>query len=1100
MTEDTLPTFETFCQYHDVATLAADQDHIGRYEEIVQLYAHMASIYPSVQPKGILSAPVAIRWRSVGLRALRSVTSSEAMGADGGKQLSFVMPVILQNLHPESEDYLATLQNRILSSESADKEMTRRRMSIATVRTSKTSAEADSTPVVATDDDADRVAEEEVALQALKSLKQIFVTNNRAQIRTGASCMLRFICAEVPYLSKNGGKEAKSGPGSWATALMELVANWAPVQDRFVILVTIIETLIRNPITEENLEQQLVLITLVGWLLRSSINMVGLSVMDVLLGLIQHILLLLQLGGKGSNVLPHHQQTDAINLFQDTENIMSLPLSLKGAEKATAENEVTSPSINRQELLSRLQKCIGDLATHIYYSDQIPDIITAILLRLKPSPLSGVNSDTAAIENPNGAARAISTSINLQENPDTDDFFSFGTARITALQAIKEVLTVANLKAPVGAGAIGRNRVGVQVWEGTQWLLRDTDRRVRRAYTDALLTWLKLEMSKNDLRVMEDKREALIVSSKPKGESNGWGQLTRRAVSNASQREKSGKPVKSTFLDLLHLAIYDNAIESPDSEADILLLHLLMVSLVEKLGVNAAKTGLPMIRRLQEDINIDEIIPTPTAKLNVGSLVHGYLWALSEKFDLDSTKVGYEIHTEITRRQKDGLWLDGIRLPPIPLDQIITASTLLKKPPLSVLQIGSLKPFDSNSSMVCQIATSYASSVASPPTSPLSSPGRDFSMPVISDAEPSPSKNDLPSEIRESMLAEWSKDICIASIEKESARTVSLNGSRNGANFSIRQKYLGVSNRSTRNGSPTGAHSPVPASDTNHNSNNVLQTNALTSALQDPQEHHFKRSSTHNSGSPTPMSSSDQNQTLRVDDLKRVLAEGKLDGKIRGASPLRNSTTRRDFAKLPGDKSSSTGSESVVSVDSFESTSERDVPRAILFAPPSPLVKANKANIINDAITARPRSSGSRPHSISSRPQSQHGMDSSRANARTTIRPSSSSSSANEDPTANAKALRGDLVASLPTTASEMEDDDVPPVPPLPTTVALQKHIAVIGGQIDPRPDTFTDGEKGSLPRHAKKNRGVDVNALLGSIDPIAGDNRIVVGRGKPPY
>ena len=1108
VTEDTLPLFTTFCEHHDVATLAADQEHIGQYEEIVQIYAGFAAIDPSTAIRDGRSTPVAIRWRGAGLRALHSVTSTEAVGADRGREINIIMPMILQNLHPEMEDYLPVLNKRAQHTESADKEVARRRMSIATVRTSEAGGERSARPVPGATDDADRLAEEEVALQALKDLKQIFTASNRAQIRIGTSATLKFICATFPFQSQTAGKTPGAKKhSSWPTTIMEMIARWAPVQDRFVILVTVVETMIRSPMVEENLEQQLLLIDLVEWLLRSSINMIGLSVMDVLLGLIQHILLLLQLGGEGSTILPHHQQTDAIDLFTDHALLPSSLSGITNVKKAVGDNEVASPSTNRQELLARLQGCIGDLATHIYYSDQISDIISAILLRLKPSSTSSVFSDTAAVENPNGAAHAISSSVGMQENPDTDDFFSFGTARVTALRAIKEVLLVANRHQPGGAVAIGRNRVGVQVWEGTQWLLRDQDRRVRRAYVDALLTWLRLETRKKDLRIMEDKGKVFRITSKTNGDSSGWGHMTKRAVSTASQRERNGKRAKSTFLQLLHLAIYDNAIESPHSEADILLLHLLMFDLVEKLGVNAVKDGLPMVLRLQQDINTD-VISTPCAKVNIGSLVHGYFWTLSEKFEFDSSRVGHEIDSEIARRKQHGLWLEAIQLPPIALEQIISASLvpLAEKSPLPVLPAEFFNPFVSRSHMVDRICISYASSIVSPSSSPPTSPARVSSMPVFSSATPTPSaQHELPTAIREALLSEWSKDICIAALNRESPRAVSLNGSRTGTHLSARQRYLGIKGQTTRNGSPTGFHSPVHGATLVAHNNSVQPSAGLTFSLPDNSDAQFKRTSTYYSGSPTPLSSSDPNPPLRVDDLKRVLAGTSLVSQARGASPLRNSVSRRDFIDPSERKSISTGSESAVSVDTFDSESERG-----MHPPGGPMAPTTMANInqtytYGDQATLYRPQGGHRPLSAPSRSrsqsqsQSQHGSDANRPVTRGTVRPSSSSSSA-EDPAANAKALRGDIVNPVPSTPREMADEDVPPVPPLPASVALRKNVAVgpgLGGSV---PDVTGVAEREGGPQQARKKRGVDVSALLGSIDHVAGGTRLGIGGGRPPY
>lgn len=1125
--EETLPTFEKFCAHQDVAALAADQTHITQYEKIVRTYSDFATRYPS-SSKGSISNSVTLRWRSAGLQALQSVTSSEAVGADGGTQLNIIMSMILHNLHPENEEYIAILQQRAEEDQTEDKESARRRMSIATVRTTETAQE----PVSGSADDADRLAEEEVALQALKCLRRIFTTSNRAQIRMATAAILRFVCNPDIHQKNESNKSTRfRSSRNWATTVIELVSRWTPMQDRFVILVTIVETIVRSPVAEENLEQQLVLTTLVGWLLRSDINMIGLSVMDVLLGLVQHILLLLQLGGKALNVLPHHQQTDAIDLFSDNSNVLDRPASSSSAEKLTPTTESLSPSTNRVELLTKLQRCIGGLATHVYYSDQIFDMIAAILLRLRPSPFSDLNTAAAAFETQEAAVRAFSDSAKLQENPNTDDFFSFGTARVAALKAIKEVLTVANKNKSAGnAGIVGRNRVAVQVWEGTQWLLRDDDRRVRRAYVDALLTWLGLEMGKKDLLVMEDKRKIFRASTKKSDEGGGWGQLTRRTGTIISQRERSIKSPTSTFLQLLHLAIYENAISSSASEADVLLLHLLMVNLVDKLGVNAAKSGIPMVVKLQDDVKIGQIVSTSSGRVNIGSFVYGYFWALSEKFDFDASRVGFEIQDEISRRRRLGLWLHAVQLPPVPLEQIISASTRPPNAPLSpqVLTIEELRPFKSFPAMVEQIAAAYAFSVASPPNSPSNSPSRVFSMPILSKAEaPKPESPDteLPSTIKAAMLAEWSKEICIANIEEANARPVSLNGSRTGTNLSAPHRHLTVNGRSPRHGSPNGTHSPNRTSPLSQNGNNNHDTSPTHGPQCSPFDPlHIRHSTAHGSSSPTPISSSDQNHILRIDDLKRILAGGSRVDHTRGASPLRNTTSRRDFVGSSDNHSISTGSESAVS---FESASEEISLRSAPPMPANPSVSSSRRNppvsYNNVSTAAINRQPTSRPHSLrkdsleqnrpsgpqsfgrdsldqsrNSRPHSlrQDSSEQTRLPTRASLRPSSSSSAA-EDPAANAKALRGDFVAALPLTTGKSIDDDVPPVPPLPANVAVNRNLGGLGSRETRPVSRGFVGDRTTI-EHSSKKRVVDVVALLNSIDTtMAGKGKSI---GHPPY
>ena len=1113
MVEETIPTLEASCTYQDVATLAPDQELMRQYEDIVKMYAGFAAQIPSVQTKGPLSAPVQIRWRSAGLRAIKSIASSEFLGADGGQQLQIIMPTILANLYSDDEEYLVALHQRAHSTEKTDWEINqRRRMSIATIQTVDTHVETNPAAVTGTTADADRLAEEEVGLLAMQSLKQIFVANNRGQIRVATTSMLKFIVSKVPVvppLRPNTARSSRSSNGIWATALMEMVTRWTPVQDRFIILVTTMETLVRSPVAEENLEQQLVLVTLVGWLLSSSINMIGLSVMDVLLGLVQHVLLLLQLGGKGSNVLPHHQQTDAIDLFPDTGGGPGQEPSAESLEKAGHVAEESSPSARRHELLDRLQRCIGDLATHIYYSDQISDMIAAILLRLKPSPLSGINTATAAIEDPAAAAQAISNSVNLRENPTTHEFFSFGTARVTARKAIREILTVANMKGSVaGAAAIGRNRVSVQVWEGTQWLLRDEDRRVRRAYVDALLTWLRLEMSKNDLRVVEDKRKSTRTPAKMDADGTD---LPRRAISSASRGDKHSKPIRSTFLQLLHLAVYDNAVETPESDSDIMLLHLLLFHLVEKLGVNGAKSGLPMMTRLQEDINDNGIISTPIGKLNVGSLVHGYLWTLSEKFDLDTSRVGHEIYREIVRRKEHKLWLDGIRVPPLPLDQIVSPKyvSITGKLPLPILRQESLRPFDSRLELVEQIAMSYANSVASPPTSPPSSPGRVFTMPILTSAGPSSGpESELPSKIREEMLSDWTKELCIATMEKESTRTISVSGSRSGTTRSGQQNLLTVNGQNPVSGSSTGRHSPAqpPVLQLNHysqqyrkNSNPVSPTHDFTTPLQ-TQEFRLRRSSVQDNESPTPISSSDHTPVIRVDDLKRVLSEAFSNNKRRTASPLRHSVARQDFARTP---SESVGSESMVSAEGFESASEG----GYISRPTT----QERSGQVDTSTALAAEYTGPRPWLLAEETP-MYGPDDNTGREMT-----HEFRTSGEDPEANAKALKGEMVRPR-SGGGEVEEDvpPVPPLPPLPVSVTIH-HVTGLGRKSTERPGrvSSSDGRVRESSRGGSQSEGtrsltiaksrsadgrrlVDIGALLGGIE--VGREKASSSMGRPPY
>lgn len=917
MVEDSVATFEAFCSHQEPATLAADQEYEKHYEEIVRYYASFAAKDTSLHTKTPISIPVAIRFRSAGLRAIKGIAASDSLLSDSRNQLELILPTILQNIYSKDGKYLLLLQQRERAKVQAQKEeAVRRRTSLATVRTFDVANEADPIAASGTTADADKLAEEEVGVLALQCLRHVFNVSNRGQIRLATYIVLKFISSRVkPREHFMQGITGHSHDASWPTTLFEMISRWAPVQDRFLILVTTMDTLVRSPILEHDLEKQLVLAVIVDWLLSSDLNLIGLSVMDVLIGLVQHTLLLLQLGGNGSGVRPHHQQADGLpGVIKDVEKSSAQASPAGQLTNAVVMEVVENASNPRRQLLDQIQHCIGALATHIYYSDQIPDMVSALLMRLKPPAASAASTAAAAIEDPAGAVEAIADSVHLQEKPGTDSFFSFDTARLTALAAVKDILTVANSRRDDGHEAVGRNRVGVGIWDGTQWLLRDPNGDVRKAYVDALLTWLTLELGKRDLRIVEEPVRP-VKRARKEGEEATASDLARRAVSNASQRGENSRLVKSTFLQLLHLAVYEHVLSSAESEPDVLLVHLLLATLVQKLGVNAVRFGLPMILRLQEDI---QAVRSPLVKVRIGSVVHGYFWAICESLDLDTSTPGQEIQKEISRRQQHGLWTESIKVPPVPLQQIDSpsAASLTEKLPLKVVQSEFLKPFDRREQLVESIAEAYTSSISSPPASPPGSPGRSFSLPAFNwggtaatPANKTSDRNALPNKVREQMMSDWSRESCIATVELESNKAISINGSKTGTGSGSRNL---LAPGAAANGDLLGHDSENGAPQTgNRRSRPPSRAYGLMGGgpLENNHRAMLRRLSL---GGDSPqrsgVSSSSQRSFVRVEDLKRVLA-----GEVRVAPAFPTHTEFEDDSASESMRMSAEGVESEMS-------------------------------------------------------------------------------------------------------------------------------------------------------------------------------------------
>ncbi|TGJ80570.1 hypothetical protein E0Z10_g8206 [Xylaria hypoxylon] len=770
MVEASLPTFETFCEHHNVSSLFADQAYLHQYEEVVHAYAACAST--RVTPgKGTPSTSVALRWRNAGLGAIKSIATSDALSSVSGRQLDVLVPVVLENLWTDDEDLLDVLLQRAEMEEKVDSNaLLRRRTSVSTVRTAETGGDVNPIAISGTSGDIDKLAEEDTGVAAMQCLKQIFVIPNRAQLHGATNALLKFTRERISQ------KEVvvKSRPdgcrdGGWAIKIFDLITRWAPVQDRYAIMVTAMEAILRTPPSRENVDEQIVLAAVVGSLLRSDINLIGLSVIDILLSLIQHM----------------------------KRTLRYFAVSRDGTLSSTSREDEPIPdsreqiSSQQRNLLDRIQQCMGDLATHVYYADQISDMISAILSQLKPHP--SASELTTTTDKPNS-------------------YFAKDLAKATALRAIRSVLLIANPKTKLSGNiSLRRNKVPIQVWEGTQWLLRDPDGHVRKAYADAVITWLDRETTRADFTARDELSQD---SSRVNNREVLPAHAGRSAVSSASNREKSARPRRSYFLLLLHLAIYDTALQYIEFDTDVALLHILLTKLVTRLGVNAARFGLPMVFRLQEDI---QEVETPLSKVRLGCLCHGYFWAVSEQFDFESSVIGRAIQNEIARRRSKSFWVEGVHVPSPLLESIGTPGlpSQQRKIPIHEIESEALLPFDDRSTMVECICTNYRNVAISPPVSPAASPSRGFSNPILgstlSTIPPVNGQEELPAKFREEMLMEWTREAAIATIQ-EGSKSASLSGSKTGTT-ATKRNHLAVNgpaangHGSSRPGSAYAAHS-----------------------------------------------------------------------------------------------------------------------------------------------------------------------------------------------------------------------------------------------------------------------------------------------------
>jgi len=282
-----------------------------------------------------------------------------------------------------------------------------------------------------------------------------------------------------------------------------------------------------------------------------------------------------------------------------------------------------------------------------------------------------------------------------------------------------------------------------------------------------------------------------------------------------------------------------------------------------------------MIFTLQEQ----EFAPIDAAsKIAIGSLVHGYFWAVSGIFEFESSPIGRSIQDEIARRGRHGLWLENIQLPPLPLCRIETPGTGPDMSDLAsqVVPTESLRTLDARHEMVDRISDHYGDISRSPPSSPLPQARRTASS-VSTNRRASvhpfaKHERTLPSNIKAQMLHEWSKEDCIESARVETAKSVSMRGSKQASIIGGQQNL--IVNRARE-------HTFDPAlQSTQSLLNSQEQPRRKASPVYDilgfPSAMHFAQDQItcrlSRNGSGTPLSELSQQDLVRVADLKRVLA------------------------------------------------------------------------------------------------------------------------------------------------------------------------------------------------------------------------------------
>jgi hypothetical protein len=419
LSEHAVPVFDVFCIKHDGVLLRGDPLYIKSFQRLVDLYLEIA--------RGADSGPNAIQWKLVGIEAMKSVASSVSVSTPSGQsQLEDIIPILLNSLCLDKNGKILVELQRDISSQDS-------------TRTGRNSIQLTRSTAA----NGDNASQKQLLQTAIRALYHFFDTTSTDALKKATKTTIQYILT-------------KKSPMQWSETLLEIVTKRALVQTRFAVVTELVEYLVVLPPTD--LSRQLTVARLISSLLSSSVNMIGLSVIDVLRMLL-------------------HAQLQVL--------------------KAVAPSDLKKGSPSAFDLLLTLKECVVALGSHNYYGGQVSDMISEILLKCDCYQKNSNNSsaiisklDVNHIANGNSNNNATNnSSLNI-----TNVLQSAGNS-VNTIFLINSLQTISSILSIKGSGP---SALSIITWDGTQHLVNHPSFEVRVAYANAMIqflghTGLKLE-------------------------------------------------------------------------------------------------------------------------------------------------------------------------------------------------------------------------------------------------------------------------------------------------------------------------------------------------------------------------------------------------------------------------------------------------------------------------------------------------------------------------------------------------------------------------------------------------------------------------------
>ncbi|GMM32686.1 Efr3 protein [Saccharomycopsis crataegensis] len=356
LTQTTLKVFKVFCNHLDENLFVGDRELITKFIDTSELFLDLAN-------SKLANSAENNQWKIIAIKAAKYLSniagfnlSTNGKNTENVEQivnqsLGLILSVLHQNFSTEQlEERLDRVESKAYKRNDLSLSKSRTNVSfhgsISGARSVFDGVARDNT----TEDNVDLDTEwsdADCAEDALIALQTYF----SSAVSSELNISLRAVDSFIKSYANNTDMK------NWTNYLIQIIVNYAPVQLRFLVLTILINRLSRisdidgavNVPDPKLLRYQIILAYTISGLLNSRANMIGLSVLDIL------------------------------------KNLLALQLNAVEWEPSpTCVKDVA-------EIQSHYVTCISSLSKHIYYHDQIGDIIEEIFIKINDTFASHEN-------------------------------------------------------------------------------------------------------------------------------------------------------------------------------------------------------------------------------------------------------------------------------------------------------------------------------------------------------------------------------------------------------------------------------------------------------------------------------------------------------------------------------------------------------------------------------------------------------------------------------------------------------------------------------------------------------------------------------------